>query len=418
VICQKIKIRTPQHTLDRTIYRDAQGLRQPKSEKLSPEDARLQTDLAVANVNWDEPLSQVAYRDWHDHQYAPTDEVKRSGNGLLILTTTVASGAVARESLTLRERDLHPIERTVEFRDSGTVDIAEVDYSVMPWGASTEPFFDPPPRNTFSDAARHHLPLIPLTTAELDEAELRARLALNLLHADTDLHVEIMRSGAGVRVRAIVNSDARKRELVARLKPLPNVAAEISTFRERERVPRPKAATTLHLYENVAESSLLQRYLAAKGWAPDRAADLSGQILNASLVVYSESKTLDELSRRFGPPYQLADTSADLLGCLVGNHTAALLAALDREEALLAETGLSSASNAASGPASALFIADSGQRNRALCEQLVLAGAGGKGNSPPESIASELRQSIHQTRAAMTRMTAALSYLNRFNATR
>ncbi len=416
VVRQKVRIRTAKRTVERTIYRDAQGQRQPKLQRLTPEDAQLQTDLAVADVGWDEPLSPVTYKDWHDRQKSPKDEVKRSGNGLLTLTTTAASGAIARESLIIRERDLHPIARTVEFRDAETVEIAEVDYSVLPWGAPTEPFFDPLARNTLSDASHPHLFLIPRTTAELDEAELQARLALNLLHADTDLHVVITRTGAGIRVRAIVKSDARKREMEARLKPLPNVAAEISTFRERERAPQSKAPTTLHLYENVAKSSLLQRYLTAKGWAPDRAADLSGQILNASLVAYSESKTLDELSQRFGPPYQLSGTSAGLFGRLIGNHAAALLAALDREEALLAETGLSGVSNVASAPA--LSFANSGQRNRALCERLVLAGAGGAENSPPESIASELRQSIHQTRAAMTRMTAALSHLNRFNATR
>jgi DNA-directed RNA polymerase specialized sigma24 family protein len=418
VIRQKVRIRTPKRSLERTIYRDVQGRRQPKTQELSAEDAQLQARLATADVAWDNPLSTVNFKVWRDSGLTTQDKVALSGDGLLTITTELSSGAVTRESLTVRERDFHPVERTIAFRDADTIDIAEVDYSVMPWGAPTEPFFEPLPRNTVSDAAPNRLPLLPLTTAELDEAELCARLALNQLHADTDLHVAITRTGAGIRVRAFVEDAARKRVMEARLRPLPNVIAEIYTFAEMERAPQSKAPSTLHLYESVAESSPIQHYLAAKGWVPDRAADLSSQILNMSVVVYSESKTLDDLSRRFGPPNQLADSTANLLDQLIGNHTAALMTALGREDALLAEAGLSSASTSATIPSSAAPLADLGQRNRSLCERLALTEAGAEENTSPESIAPELRQSIIQTRAAASRMSAALHTLNRFNAAR
>jgi len=418
VIRQKVRIRTPKRTLERIIYRDAQGLRQPKAQDLSAEDAQLQMQLRTADVAWDNPLSTVNFKVWRDSGLITQDKVTRSGDGLLTLTTTAASGPVARESLTIRERDLHPIGRTVEFRDTETIEIAELDYSVMPWGAPTEPFFEPLPRNTVSDTAPNRLPLLPLTTTELDEAELRARLALNQLHADTDLHIAITRTGAGVRVRAFVEDAARKRVMEARLRPLLNVTAEIHTFAEMEQAPQPKSPSTLYLYESVAESSPIQHYLAAKGWAPDRAADLSSQILNISVVVYSESKTLDDLSRRFGPPNQLADSAANLLDQLIGNHTAALMAALGREEALLAEAGLPSVSTSAAVPSSALSLADLGQRTRTLSARLASAEAGMEENTSPESIAPELRLSIIQTRAAASRMSAALDNLHRFNAAR
>jgi DNA-directed RNA polymerase specialized sigma24 family protein len=418
VIRQKVRIRTSKRSLERTIYRDAQGRRQPKTQELSTEDAQLQVRLATADVNWDNPLSADNFKVWHDSGLITHDEVTRSGDGLLTLTTTAASGSVARESLSIRERDFHPIDRLVEFRNAETVEIAEVDYSVLPWGAPTEQFFDPLSRNTVSDAAPNRLPLLPLTQTELDEAELRARLALNQLHADTDLHVAITRTGAGIRVRAFVEDAARKRVMEARLRPLPNVIAEIYTFAEMERAPQPKAPSTLRLYESVAESSPIQHYLSAKGWAPDRAADLSSQILNVSVVVYSESKTLDDLSRRFGPPNQLADSAANLLDQLIDNHTAALMTALGREDALLAEAGLSSVSTSAAVPSFVAPLADLGQRNRSLCERLALTEAGSEENTSPESIAPELRLSIVQTRAAASRMSAALDNLNRFNAAR
>lgn len=237
VICQKIQIRTSRRTLNRTTYRDAQNLRQPKPERLTPEDAQLQANLAAAGVGWDEPLSPVAFKDWHSRQYTPADEVKRSGNGLLTLITTVASGAVARESLTLRERDLHVVDRAIEFRDTKTIEIAELDYSVMPWGAPTESFFEPPSSRLVSDASPNPVPLPLLTTAELDEAELQARLALNQLHADNDLRIEVLRQLTGIQVKGVVETAQRKRELEAKLRPLPHVRPSISTFREMASSP-------------------------------------------------------------------------------------------------------------------------------------------------------------------------------------
>jgi len=73
-------------SLERTIYRDAQGRRQPKTQELSTEDAQLQVRLATADVNWDNPLSADNFKVWHDSGLITHDEVTRSGDGLLTLT--------------------------------------------------------------------------------------------------------------------------------------------------------------------------------------------------------------------------------------------------------------------------------------------------------------------------------------------
>src|SRR6201999_3377303 len=82
-----------------------------------------------------EPLSASGYQDWHDRQRVRQDEIARAGKHLIRLTTTIPSGSIATQSLTVRDTDFHPVARTVAFRDSETVEIAEVSFQVLPWAA-------------------------------------------------------------------------------------------------------------------------------------------------------------------------------------------------------------------------------------------------------------------------------------------
>jgi DNA-directed RNA polymerase specialized sigma24 family protein len=437
VICQKIQIRTSKRTLTRTIYRDAQGLRQPKPERLTPEDAQLQTDLVVADVNWDDPLSPVTYREWHDRRNAPQneispDEVRRSGDGLLTLTTTSASGIIARESLTLRERDFHVIARTVEFRDTETIEIAELDYSVMPWGAPTEPFFEPPSRRLVSDASSHPVFLPLLGKAELDEAELQARLTLNQLHADTGLRIKVERKPTGILVNGIVESAQRKRELETRLNALPHVRPSIFTLGEMRRSDKKRTDAYSRQYSyrlkvdaQQAQSSPLEAYLVARGWTVEPASALSRQLLDSANTVAGEGRTLSDLLLRFGPGEPLTATAQAALQELLRNHAANLSLAAGREEALLARAGLQPKSSGALLPSAGPFL-PSGEtsllaiteRSRALADQLALANGNSTPNSAPPPVVIEFEQSIQQTLAAVHRLTANLPSSQRFNAQR
>jgi hypothetical protein len=418
VIRQKIRIRTSKRTLERTVYRDAQGLRHRKTEKLAPTDAQLKTRLALANVSWDEPLSAVNYQVWRDGQRALADEVKRSGDGLLTLTTTAPDGVVASESLTVRDRDFHPVERTVTFRNAETVDIVELDYGVLPWSPTTVPLFDALPGEISSDRPHPSVPLPLLTKAELDEAELQARLALNQLHADSDLRIEVLREPTGIRVNAIVETERRKRELEARLNPLPHVHASISTFDEMAVLPPVKPRPSrLKVYSSVGQPSPLEQHLTAAGWSRDRATGLSQQLLDSSITVGSESRALADLSQRFARDASSAASTETLLGRLIESHSTALLGALQEEETLLAVAGLESQPGSAP-PSAELSLLEAAGRNRALCEQLALAGADSPSKTSAQSMAAETRQSIQQARAALSRTIAALSTSNRLNAER
>ncbi len=78
--------------------------------------------LPASGVDWEAPLSATTYQDWHDHQRVREDSITRDGAKLIKLTTMVPSGAVRKESLTVRISDFHPVERTVEFDNNETIE--------------------------------------------------------------------------------------------------------------------------------------------------------------------------------------------------------------------------------------------------------------------------------------------------------
>ena len=57
VVYQAVRIATPQHTLERTIYRDPQGKRQAKLVKLDETQQNLKNRLTGVDVDWEQPLS-------------------------------------------------------------------------------------------------------------------------------------------------------------------------------------------------------------------------------------------------------------------------------------------------------------------------------------------------------------------------
>ena len=143
VIFQKVRIKTPQADLQRAIYRDSRGKRQAKKVSLEPREERVKANLTAAGVEWDAPLSAGAYQEWHDRQHVRDDSIERTGSHLLRLRTEVPQGPVMEQTLTVRDSDFHPVQRTIEFRDNERVEIAELDYKVLPWSAVDQSVFEP-----------------------------------------------------------------------------------------------------------------------------------------------------------------------------------------------------------------------------------------------------------------------------------
>jgi hypothetical protein len=406
VIYQKVKIKAPGSTFERAIYRDAQGKRRPKQQHVSPGDALLRQRLSMAGVNWDEPLSAAMYKDWHDHQRIRGDAVLRTGKNLLTLTSTAAPGSlVAQETLTVRESDFHPVDRTVELRDVGTIEIAELNYDVMPWGAMNDGWFEPAVLPVDAPSHIHSSPLIHLparpSESELDLAELSARVTLNRLHADDGERIDVVRSAGVIQVKGIVETDERKHELESQLRLLPHVVSSIFSYRDMEL--QPGAASNI---SSIRESSVISRptplesYLTDRGWSRDRIREVSYQIFDSSTRLYRESAAIGDLVKEFSSKNQLPAEARVAFEQLVSSHKVKLYSALEAEEHEIKEAGL------AKPPPSDFENLDNlvsaARHNLDLVKELV--SASDLQSRTAESITPELITSIAQLQARVAHL--------------
>jgi DNA-directed RNA polymerase specialized sigma24 family protein len=408
VVLQQIRIKTSQRIVNHSIYRDAQGVRRPKKQALGLADEQLKDRLALAGVNWDEPLSAFSYQDWHDHQHIRKDAITKEGAHLLKLTTTVPDGPILQESLTVRDSDFHPVARTIELRatkqrDADTIEIAELSYDVLPWNAARENLFEPLSPFGAVSAPAAILPPLPHfpSEMELDEAALEARMVLHQLGADTSERIEIDRAASGVQVKGIVATAERKQEIEAHLHLLPHVLSAIYTFQElQDRQSAASQITSIKLASSSATPSPLEEYLTDRGMNRAQIGELGIDLSNASVTVSQESNAIEELLTQFGPNKPLTPAARAAFDQLLADHKTKILFFLKQEEQLLAQAGIPLASSTGNENSSQLVIAIG--HHRTLCAELL-----SNNNSHPrgaQEIALELEKSLHRLRSIVANL--------------
>ncbi len=411
VIYQKVRIRAAGRSMERAIYRDPQRKRRLKRTELNAGDEWIKDKLTEAGVNWDEPLSAENYADWRDRLQAKKDTVARAGENLLKLTTsTEAGGLVSEESLTVRESDFHPVERTIELRDAGEVEIAELNYDVMSWAAVNQDSFEPAAGAVMSAApsilAAIHLPHA-LSDLELDEAELAARTVLSQLRADTGEPIHLVRRADGIDIKGVVETNARKQELIVRLTMLPNVRASILSGDEIGTRLLSRAALSgeqpVHVYSVESQPSPIEQYLNAKNMPADQLASISHNLLDGSLKVSRAEVHLTELQPRFAEANRLPMEQRTQLASLARNYAGTILAGVDANEQILRSLGFLAA-NQTANQAAAVEPGEAGQeiheqirQYRQLCMDLISNGTGQ--SRPAPEIAEELIRSGERIRA-------------------
>lgn len=373
VVRQTVRIQSPTESIERSIYWDLQRRRRPKRVTLPGDEEQLRSKLDRAGIDWDQPISASTYQAWHDHQHVRSDRITRAGRHLLTLTTSVPDGIVAEESLTVRDTDFHPVSRKVDFRDSGTVEIAELDFEILPWNSVDAGVFEPMGGTSPAVAItlpRVHsslrLPEMP-SLDQLDETELGARLILNHLHADAGEQIEIARSPQGIQVEGVVDTDGRKRELQTQLMTVPRLKvslhsmAELKNQRSLEDVVRVQTAALPD------QPSSLEIYLKARGRGVEEMNLAAQELFHGALAISQESHGMLDLGSRFVPSEQAPVASATLAELLYSHHER-LEAALEHQRALLVQ--IEGGSAAGSEPAAALSLADAAARNLALAKEL------------------------------------------------
>jgi hypothetical protein len=380
VVYQVVRITASGRTMDRSIYRDTRGKRQPKRVKLAEKDERLKVALSEAGVDWDEPISASSYQEWHDRQHMREDRITRAGSHLLKLTTEVPEGSVSEQSLTVRDSDFHPVSRTIAFRDSGTVEIAELDFKMLPWSSVDTSVFEPiggmetAMTTTSSRVLSFPLPPERLSEDQLDEIELGARLMLNRLNADTGEQIEIARTEQGVEVRGLVETNARKRALQTQLAAVPHLTVDLQSVADLKNSPGINdGVKSIKEAPMLDVQSPLETYLLAHGRGVRAINVLEQRLFDNALTISQESKAIEDLQARFVPDDRKTVIATATLSELIYSHHERLEAALKQERELLGEIQAASAVGDRASTRKASPLLDAAVRNLVLCKELTLA---------------------------------------------
>jgi len=406
VVYQKVEMRTRAGKLERAIYRDSSGKRKPRPVVLSSDDEAIQQKVQSAGVNLQEPLSAINFREWHDRQPGFSDQVTRSGDLLLTLTTSLPTGPVASESLTVRASDFHPVKRTIETRDNDHIEIAELNYAILGWNEVNEALFEPLaiplPEHPVLSPPLPILPTLPSlpTEAELDGAELEVRLILNRLHADEGERVNIARTDRNIEVKGIVDSTERKQEVVNGLKMLSHVKTEVLSADEIQPTSTetlPTQPTSVRTIDPVA--SPLEEYVDSQPQKKLLLNDAPQGLVDAAFKVRHSADELDTIATKFTNSAE-GTTESTAIRELTQSYTQRLIAALDGESSILRQFDLDDSVNIPANLSAQIDLAAEVQRNDALCLEMVTQDSTTRRTA--SEIAADMRDSIARIRSAIS----------------
>ena len=383
VVYQKIHIVTAHTTLEREIYRDARGVRQPRPQAPHAEASQVRNLLSQMGVDWDNPLSATSFRAWHDRQQGGVDRVTRGEGNLLTLETTVPHSRIEAESLTVRADDFHPVARTIRTGDN-TIQVAELNYAVLDWSGVNDALFEPLPSSPGVARPVLHAvvpPSLPSATM-LDSAELAARLELNHLQADQGEQIAINRDDREVQVKGIVETSARKQEIARALGKIPLVQVELLSIAELQQQPVDNTTTQSVSMQSVevAASPLeryLQRNLTSAGQAPAVQQEIARTLLDSALQIKQSAVALQSLQHRFAVMTQSSATDT-AYAQLVASYSQRLLVALDHQEAALRSLGWPTQAVPEKATADDALLSPEIDRNEALCRELIAGNARGR----------------------------------------
>lgn len=409
VVYQSVRInlskQMKKETITRSIYRDTQGKRRPKRVNLDGEEQQLASTLTAAGLDWDEPLSATGYQNWHDRQRVREDNIVRTGVHLLRLTTTVPDGLVAEQSLIVRDTDFHPVKRTVALRDNSTVEIAELDYKILPWASVDANLFEPIGGLNTSIAQPSGrvltFPRMPemLSESQLDEAELDALLTLNRLHADTGEEIKIRRSEGIVAVEGLVENEERKRQLQTQLGTVPHLTVSIRSIDDLRKTPGEGGTVTSVKAASMQDKpSPLEQYLEARGQSVNGVNGLAERFFHSALTISQESKAIADLETRFASENQMTIMASATLAELIYSHRERLEEALKEERKLLSEVRRTGSENGISAR-DRLSLLNGAQKNLALSKELIETDSPSPRNAA--SILTEMSATVDELTAAV-----------------
>ena len=400
LIRRRFRVTTPGKTIEHDVYRDVSGRSQPQSSEQNSDDADLPARLALAGVNWDDPLSAVSFRNWHDRQSHPKDEVHPTGDGLLTVSTKLATSEIAQESLTVREGDFHPVERTIQYREFGAVEISEVSVDLLTGTSAVRPFVDRKPFHAVPALLVPSLPPLP-TATQMDETELEALLILDQQNADMGEQVEVTRNVQGVNVLGLVESEERKEELMDSLNSLPFLSVRIESYDDLRSADGPVNTQSTEEQSAIAEVSPLERYFMQQGRSREDLSRISAALFNTSLAIGESTRSIEQIVIRFPSDENLTPVAIQSRQELLSRTISRLQDDLNKQQQLLEDARISFdlvAPTLESPDACGIDLVGIAERNAAATKELI-SGASEHADTETK-IAAKLTETISELRDA------------------
>ena len=348
VIHQRFRVKAPDRTIEHDTYRDISGGRHLQNGDFESEDADLFGRLASAGVDWDDLLSAASFKDWHDRQVNPKDEVRSSGDGFLTISTSLSSTVIAHESLTVRQDGFHSVERTIDYREAATVEISEISLDLVSLNKVDELLFEPSLSTHVAAPLVSARALLPSKT-QMDETELESRLVLNQEDADTGEQIEITRDAKGIQIQGLVETEERKEELKQSLHAIPFLSVTIKSFDDLKSRPRTTASTQVTAVQgqaSVDRISPLEQYFVQHRSTRDDLSRISAGLFNYALAINRSSRLIVQLSLRFFGAEDLSPAALPARDELLSRSIARLLSDLAQQQQLLEEADLTDESGA------------------------------------------------------------------------
>lgn len=377
-IHQVVLIQAGTAALRADLYRDGAGKRRPKKHSMDSHERAIEQKLATASIYWNDPLSTSSFLAWHGGATRYHDRVEQAGE-LLTLQTSAPNGAIAWESLTVREADFHPVRREVTFRDQSEIEIAEVNYEIYPWNATSESWFEPVSEiaHPVSDMPTSLRPprVKELSESAVAEAELATLLALRRIHGDTE-RLSVDADSSGVVVHGVVETEERKHEITTQLHTIPNVSAQIASYRDLENHPAQQTVNnSLSMVSIISEPAPIEAYCSTQNIPAEQCASLSHQLLQQADTLDRESRAMHVLDVRFHQSSVLTARAQSDLDHLIDSHLTSLGGAISAQESILnALPGRPFGSDSANNHEE---LIDTARRNLALTKELLYASSTG-----------------------------------------
>ncbi len=217
-------------------------------------------------------------------------------------------------------------------------------------------------------------PEVQPTIVDLEEAELRARLALYEANADCGEEVAITQSSTSVLVMATVDTSERKRALQNSLRGLAFVRASIHSIEE---MSPPTNANSLSNFQTQDHSSAyespLQIYLVRKSVTSEQISEGSRKMREAALAIETQSRAINSLDAKFSTSERsrLTPVGWCILAELFVRQKKSLTSGIAREQSLIDLCVQRAAPQPGPVRNAHEQLGQQAEKNRDLCDELL-----------------------------------------------